>query len=241
MGLALNTLLRGTRTLFTLMSTALILIILIALTYFSRPLALSLSRLWSRVILRLLGCTYNVIGRENLPLSGAIIAAQHTSLLDTFIYPALLPSKTIYYAKSELKKVPILGLALRRLGHQFVDRGKGSAQLNTLREDALTFPDDVTLFIHPQGTRRADEELGALKVGVAVLAQATGLPIIPVISRGGSPLWGRGDFSPRSGHVQVTILPPIDVNGAHERTPRALTDELALYMQSEIERRATAK
>ena len=142
------------RTSLTLALSIAVFLIILPLTYFSRSLSQRLSCLWSAVILRLLGCSYTVENAHHLLNEGAIYSVQHTSLLDTFIYPALLPSHTIYYAKSELKRIPIFGWVLHQLGHQFVERGGGQSQLDILRDNALLFPKNTALFIHPQGTRR---------------------------------------------------------------------------------------
>ena len=90
------------------------------------------------------------------------------------------------------------------------------------------------MFIHPQGTRKSDDEIGALKVGVSVLARATQLPIVPIVSKGGGALWRRGEFAPQAGHVVIRVLPPIPASVWTQMDDRELTSHLERTMLTGI-------
>ena len=117
-----------------------------------------LVRLWGRVTVFLLrviaGTRIEVRGREHIPTGGALIAAKHQSMIETFALLPLLPFPT-YVMKAELKKVPFFGLYTITSGMIHIERDKGPAALRTLvaraREELAK---DRQIVIFPEGTRR---------------------------------------------------------------------------------------
>ena len=64
------------------------------------------------------------------------------------------------------------------------------------------------LVIFPEGTRVAPGQHSPYQPGIAALASATGLPVIPVATDSGM-LWGRRAFLKRLGVIPVSVLPPL--------------------------------
>ncbi|MEI8027478.1 MAG: lysophospholipid acyltransferase family protein [Pseudomonadota bacterium] len=180
-------------------------------------------RTWSRFLLKTLGCTLKLEGSLPKNLSGYIVAAQHTSLLDTFIYPSILPPRTLYFAKKELRHTPIFGFLLARLGYLFVERDSAISSLKLMENVGMRSKSTDIFFIHPQGTRRPDGTIGTLKSGLAVLAKSSRLPIVPITSEGGSGLWPKGKWLPHSGTVRISIFPEISEESVNQKTTRELT------------------
>jgi 1-acyl-sn-glycerol-3-phosphate acyltransferase len=150
----------------------------------------------------------DVIGRERLPTRGpAILAANHNSHVDTLLLLTIFPPQTMARlrpaaAADYFLKDPLLSWFSRRLvGIVPIARdraGTGEDVLAPARE-ALGAGDILLIF--PEGTRGdATDQLGALKSGVARLAEA--FPAAPVI-----PIWleGAGRVLPKGSAIPVPM------------------------------------
>ena len=89
-----------------------------------------------------------------------------------------------------------------------------------LLENALKQGKSVVLF--PEGTRSMDGTLGEFHPTFARLAQAAGVPIVPVAIDGAIKVMPRGHKLPSFGTVRLTVLPPITPKP--EDTPESLRD-----------------
>jgi 1-acyl-sn-glycerol-3-phosphate acyltransferase len=179
-----------------------------------------LVRLWGRVTVFLLrviaGTRIEVRGRENIPTGGALIAAKHQSMIETFALLPLLPFPT-YVMKAELKKVPFFGLYTITSGMIHIERDKGPAALRTLvaraREELAK---DRQIIIFPEGTRRPAGAPPEYQTGVALLYKALNVPVVPVALNSGL-FWARHSFIQHPGTVVIEFLPPIPA-GLEPRT-----------------------
>jgi len=122
-----------------------------------------------------------IVGLENLPTDGpAIIAANHTSVLDSFIVPAVLPRNISYVGKAEYLDDWKTKHIFPALGMIPIDRSGGDAAQAAL-DMAAGLLDRGELFgIYPEGTRSRTGHLYKGRTGVARLAHRTGSPIVPV-------------------------------------------------------------
>ena len=171
-------------------------------------------RFWAKLIiimLRLLcGIRVRVTGREHLPADGgaALIAAKHQSAFDTVVWLSLLPDPA-YVLKRELLDIPVWGWLARGTGMIAVDRLAGSSAMrHLLRAGQAAALEGRQMVIFPEGTRVPPGERRPYQPGVAALAAATGLPVIPVATDSGL-RWGRRAFHKRPGVITVAALPPL--------------------------------
>ena len=155
------------------------------------------------------GVHLRVTGREHLPKAGAaLIAAKHQSAFDTIVWLWLLPD-TAYIVKRELMRVPVWGWVMWGSGQIAVDRLAGaSAMRHLLRKGQAAAAEGRQLVIFPEGTRVAPGEFRPYQPGIAALAAATGLPVIPVATDSGL-RWGRRSFLKRPGVLNIAVLPPL--------------------------------
>ncbi len=147
----------------------------------------------------------DVIGRERLPTQGpAIIAANHTSHVDTLILLTVFPARLMgrlrpVAAADYFLKGPLIGWFSRNLvGIVPIDRSGRAPKGDLLApaRDALAAGDIVIIF--PEGTRGpGDDELAPLKAGVARLAEAfPGAPVTPVWIEGAGRVLPKGAMLP---------------------------------------------
>jgi 1-acyl-sn-glycerol-3-phosphate acyltransferase len=120
---------------------------------------------------------YRVVGAEHIPPSGGLlIACNHVSNFDPPLLGAAVPRPVSYMAKKELFAMPVLGPLIARLNAFSVDRQAGGTA--ALRASLRMLKEGRCVGIFPEGGRNVtgtNEEKG----GVAFLAAASGVPVVP--------------------------------------------------------------
>lgn len=167
---------------------------------------------WARLMVALLrlicGIRVEATGLGHIPPGGAIIAAKHQSAFDTVIWVALLPAPA-YVLKQELLAIPLWGRLARRCGHVAVDRkGGGPALKRMVRGAQALLAAGRPVVIFPEGTRTAPGERRPYQPGVAAIAAAARVPVVPVATDSGR-CWGRRAFRKQPGVIHVSALPPL--------------------------------
>src|SRR6476660_5973508 len=93
---------------------------------------LDVARLWGRVMVWgarvICGIRLHVSGLERVGNGPALIASQHQSAFDTFVWLSLVP-RCCYVLKSELLRIPLFGPLMPLTGMIAVDRGGGANAL----------------------------------------------------------------------------------------------------------------
>ena len=169
-----------------------------------------------------------VLGREHVPRTGgALVAANHVSGWDTLVVPAMLPRQMTFPAKAELfvSRSPVSWVVSRFLKAVDIlpmDRAGGRASANSMDVVLDALRDGKVVGIFPEGTRSPDGRMYRGRTGVARLALATGVPVIPVGLRDTRPGWRR---------PLVQFGPPLDFSayagaGNDRDVLRHVTDEV---------------
>lgn len=192
--------------------------------------ALDFARAWVRALLSglriICGIRYVVLGQENLVDGPMLVASQHQSAFDTFVWLLLVP-RVSYVFKAELARVPLVGPMLLLAGQIPVDRKAGKEAMRTLLKGTeRAVADGRTVVIFPEGTRVAPGAAVPLRAGVATLARRTGLPITPVATDSGR-LWGRRAFRKRPGTIHLVIGAPVSAAGPQAEVLSRLQDSWA--------------
>jgi 1-acyl-sn-glycerol-3-phosphate acyltransferase len=127
------------------------------------------------------GWKFDLQGLENIPDSGgAILCPNHTSVLDSFFVPALLPRRVSYVGKAEYMDSWKTRYIFPALGMIPIDREGGDAGERALATAQRLLEDGQLFGIYPEGTRSRDGRLYRGHTGPARLALRTGAPIIPI-------------------------------------------------------------
>ncbi|MER6945236.1 lysophospholipid acyltransferase family protein [Nonomuraea sp. NPDC000554] len=180
-------------------------------------------------------CRPHITGAVNVPRKGpAILAANHLSVLDSFLLPALLPRHVTFVAKNEyFSGNPVSGWFMRLGGSLPIDRDSAHAA-QTMLDAAADLLEQGELFgIHPEGTRSPDGRLYRGKIGVAWLALKTGAPVLPVALSGTEKVLPVGAKVPRPARIGIAIGAPLRFEGDHRnaRDRRRVTDEIMAGIQ----------
>ncbi len=153
-----------------------------------------------------------VIGIENVPPGGAILAGNHVSYLDPILLWCAAPRRTHFMAKQEFWDAGIVGKFLDRLWSFPVKRGEGDRAAITRATALLQAGELVGIF--PEGTRAEGpgQELGSAHGGVAFIALRASAPVVPVAFVGTDKAWPRGQRLPKRAPVTIAIGEPIDTS-----------------------------
>ncbi|WP_245551129.1 lysophospholipid acyltransferase family protein [Nocardia niigatensis] len=126
-----------------------------------------------------------VIGRDRIPKTGpVIIASNHISMLDAVFLWGALRRRAIAIAMAELWSWPVVGRLVRRLGQIPVIRRDPDSGRNAIAQAEQILHHGGVLIIYPEGRLVPPGDHEPYKPGVANLALATGVPIIPVGTTG---------------------------------------------------------
>lgn len=161
----------------------------------------------------LCGLSYRIRGWDNIPGSTVIVMCKHQSAWETIALRAFLPVDQTWVLKKELIRVPVLGAALRQFKPIAIDRTAGRKALKQLiSEGQALLSAGRWVVVFPEGTRVAPGEKGSYNVGGALLAERTGVPIVPIAHNAGV-FWGRRNIRKYPGVIDVVIGPPITTAG----------------------------
>ncbi|WP_405166768.1 1-acyl-sn-glycerol-3-phosphate acyltransferase [Nocardia sp. NBC_01499] len=172
-----------------------------------------------------------VIGRAEVPKTGpVIVASNHISMLDAVFLWGALRRRAVAIAMAELWSWPVVGWLVRRLGQIPVLRRDSESGQSALSQAEQILRHGGVLLIYPEGRLVAPGEYEPYKPGVAKLALATGVPIIPVGTTGTDRVLpmrrsrGSGPAFDRRQRVTIHFGDPIDPAGFDD--PDKLLDHL---------------
>ncbi len=114
-------------------------------------------------------------GQEKIPQQGSlIVAANHVSYMDPPVLGSAINRQVHFMAKEELFKNPIMNWIYHQIGTFPVKRGK--ADRKAIKRALELLRDDKVLGLFPEGSRGTKD----VQLGVVMMAQKTGAPILPV-------------------------------------------------------------
>lgn len=172
-------------------------------------------------------------GMHHIPeTGGALIAPNHTSVLDSFFVPLVLPRRITYVGKAEYMDDWKTKVLFPAMGMIPIDRAGGDASAAALNAAAGVLECGELFGIYPEGTRSRSGDLYKGHTGVARLALRTGCPIIPVGIVGARSIQPPDAKFPKPFmELLIRFGEPIDVSRYSERSNdrlvlRQVTDEL---------------
>jgi 1-acyl-sn-glycerol-3-phosphate acyltransferase len=181
---------------------------------------------------------WRVIGRDNIPEGGALIASNHISALDPPLLGSAIRRDMFYFAKAELFKNIIFGALIKSVNAFPVRRGEADRQSWKMAKSLLK--SGKLLLFFPEGTRSKDGRLQPGKPGMARLAFATGVPVVPAAISGSNRL---RDVFFRRAKLRVGFAKPVslsdfesggDDDARYDRLTQAVMAEIG-RLQAEVD------
>lgn len=172
-------------------------------------------------------CRYRVTGREHIPRRGPVlVVANHLLWYDPALLGGIFPRRLWFMAKSEIFRLPLVGLGCRLTGQIPVRRGMSDRLAIEMALDYLRRGRAVLIF--PEGTVARQGHLLEAHTGAALLALRAGVPILPVAHSGTRRiLVERRAWFPR---VEVSIgepyIPRVPANLSRKQALQSVTEDL---------------
>ncbi len=165
-------------------------------------------------VLWLAGIKIHAIGQENIPTDRAcLFVSNHRSNLDTILTQVASGVPVGFVAKTELRKVPLLGLWMQDIGCVFLDRANIKAAIQVMNDGAEHVKLGCSMGICPEGTRGHDDNMKEFKDGSFKIATKSNAPIIPVAVIGTDDRWENNPGAKLTkGYVTICFGKPIEVS-----------------------------
>jgi 1-acyl-sn-glycerol-3-phosphate acyltransferase len=186
-----------------------------------------LTRSWCDLVLTLAGADVRTTGLERLdPNRTYVFVANHQSHMDAPSIIRAWPGPIRFVAKKSLFRVPVFGQALWALGHIAVDRGDSARAQARLAREVDTVRHEISVLFFAEGTRSLDGSLGRFKKGCLAMAEAAGVPVVPVAVTGTRKILGKHQAWLESGRVGVAFGAPMPEAGDASRSRDARIAEV---------------
>jgi 1-acyl-sn-glycerol-3-phosphate acyltransferase len=194
-----------------------------------------LAGMWGRTCLWATGCDIRVEGLDRIDhRQQFVIMVNHQSALDIPLLIGVIPAewRTVFWAKQSLFRIPVLGSAMRILGHMPIDRINRSTAGRMLSDSVSRAGTQRSVLVFPEETYSRDGVLLPFQRGGFVLALKTKLPILPVGLVGTREALAPGVRTITPGTLTVRFGEPIataelsisDRQGLTDRTRRAIEE-----------------
>lgn len=178
-----------------------------------------------------------IVGRENIPESGAVIfAGNHLSFIDSVFLPVVLERRIYFLAKSDYwRGRGIKGWLTRTFfkgtGMIPIDRSGGKASEASLNTGLSVLAQGQQLGIYPEGTRSPDGRLYRGRTGVARMILEGGVPVVPVAMIGTDRVMPTGSTLPRVHRIGIVFGEQLDFSRfqgleGDRFVLRSITDEI---------------
>lgn len=168
---------------------------------------------WARRAMSLAEAELEVEGLENIDRNRSyLMMSNHQSAYDIFaLFVAFAPGSMRMIAKKEMFVLPIMGGGMKAAEFIELDRSNREKAFAALERAKRTIASGINIWIAPEGTRSNDGALLPFKKGGFVMAQQTGVPILPVTIDGTRDILPAKDFRVRKGQrAKITFHPEID-------------------------------
>lgn len=183
-----------------------------------------------------------IVGRRNVPASGAaILASNHLSFADSIFLPLMIDRPMSFLAKSDyFTGRGLRGRATRMFfkatGQIPIDRSGGRASEDSLNTGLQVLGRGDLLGIYPEGTRSPDGRLYRGRTGIARMALEAHVPVVPVVMVDTDAVMPIGRRVPRIGRVGIVIGEPLDFSRfagmeSDRYVLRSVADEIMVALQ----------
>ena len=183
------------------------------------PFIRGIVKLYAPAVFRLLGCKIHVRGAELMPTEGRfLLVSNHLQDLDPGVILASFPNAQLaFIAKKEVADMPIIGILMRRILCQFVNRENDREALKTILKCISILKEDrANVAVFPEGRKSTDRYLlHHFRPGVFKMAQKANVPIVVCTLNGSQNIFPNVKRLRRT-HIQlhlVDVIPAEELKG----------------------------
>lgn len=150
--------------------------------------------------------------------------ANHQSLLDAFIFGAIMPARVTAVAAEDYFWIPIWGALMRRYGIIPIKRKIHDKAMESMAEAVKAVQGGTPLIMCPEGTRTPDGEVKEFKKGAFYLALEARPVIVPMAIVGAYEARNRKRWLIRPGIIRLRIGLPLMPEQYEDIGPADLAD-----------------
>ncbi|RPH72447.1 MAG: 1-acyl-sn-glycerol-3-phosphate acyltransferase [Myxococcaceae bacterium] len=207
-------------------SSAVVGLVVIALSPGRPERADPVIRGWCNAVLAAAGVREDVQGLENLPAGTCVLVCNHQSNFDAPFVFTRLPKHIRFVAKREIYRIPIFGAAVKAMGNIRVERTGSDADHQRIEAAVQQVRTRTSILFFAEGTRSTDGKLRPFKKGAAILATDAQVPIVPVAVAGAHEITPKGGLWVHSGRPLVLrVGKPIPTTGLTRDDRDSLTEQ----------------
>lgn len=130
-------------------------------------------------------CPVRVYTPENAKEVPGLIISNHQSLFDIVAALGFYPVDFLFLSKKEVFDIPLIGLAMRKMGYISINRQNPRQAVKSLIEVKKKINENNRVLIYPEGTRSKDANvIQPFKAGAFQVAKEGPFPIIPIVIYG---------------------------------------------------------
>ncbi|MCW9097894.1 MAG: 1-acyl-sn-glycerol-3-phosphate acyltransferase [Ignavibacteriaceae bacterium] len=186
-----------------------------------------IGKFWSLLNIFLSGTRLTIRGKEKINTNLThIVMSNHQSLFDVWALIGKIPLQIRWIVKAEIRKIPIFGYTLERMGHIYVDRKKRAAAYISLETAAGKIKNGTSVIIFPEGTRSNDGHLLKFRMGGIIMALKSGVPILPVTVNGSRFVLPKNTLALMPGKIEVVVGDMIDASTYDENNKNELMEKI---------------
>ncbi len=200
-------------------------IVVLSIFFLPRKKTADISRILSRILIRLMGIRLKVSGQGGIqPGRRYLIMGNHQSLFDLFVIPAAIPVCFVGVEAARHFSYPIFGYLIKKWGNIPIQRKNLKQARESLRIAAKTIEAGMNIVILPEGGRTLTGKMKPFKKGPFHLAKAAGADILPYGVKGLYQYNKKGSYLLTPGEVVVTIGPPVSYEKIKDYSVEELRD-----------------
>ena len=186
-----------------------------------------IGKFWSLLNVFLSGTRLTIKGKEKINTNLThIVMSNHQSLFDVWALIGKIPLQVRWIVKSEIRKIPIFGYTLERMGHIYVNRKNRTEAYISLETASKKIKKGTSVIIFPEGTRSNDGHLLKFRMGGIIMALKSGVPILPVTVNGSRFVLPKNTLALMPGKIEVVVGDVIDSSIYDENNKYELMEKI---------------
>lgn len=189
---------------------------------------------WGKNLIRKVGVSVKVEGRENVPAGPVVFVANHQSYADIAVITYAIDFKQFgFVAKEALHKLPAFGEWIYDVRSVFIKREDARASLRAIEKGIEYLKQGFSMGIFPEGTRSKGPKMGEFKRGSLRLATKPGVPVVPITISGTYKCFEeKGYASPAE--VNVYIHPVIETKNMKKKETAEIAERIEKIVKEKL-------